>query len=83
MAKMGDKVIVKTCRGEFRGVVTSTVPGWDNDFLYHVSGDEIVTNTHEIEPDNGRTLTKGPTCDNCKTASDCIFAKRGQHEQRR
>lgn len=74
MAEVGDKVIVKVCKGEFRGVVRMKAYDlWTSDFLYQVSGDEIITNTHDVEIDNGRKLVKGKTCSTCKIRKDCAF----------
>jgi len=73
--EIGDKVIVKTCGGEFRGILRNKVYDlWSDDFIYQVSGDDIITNTREVFPDIGQRLSKGPTCDTCKTSKDCAFS---------
>lgn len=65
---LGAKVIVTTCRGEFRGTIKSIDRSFAGGTIYEITGDEIETKTsaRSLRPDVWQKLDRSSHCPKCK-----------------
>lgn len=63
--KIGAKVIITTCNGEFRGKVQGYSKSFSGDTLYKVSGPKIISTVRNAVVDTGQKLNTQVDCSKC------------------